>query len=242
MSEGGIGWVAMLARPARQHHGALGLRRGLADKQLAVRGAAAQLLVLHDRRPLDDLTRDAIGVENIMLESDYPHGDGTWPDTQPVMEKMLGGLPVEGSARSRMRTRRSCTGIRCRRFASRNKRRLDRGTRGGRAAGAGGTRGLAGGPSWQVSPVHRDELALRGGACMEFRAGLRLIRAPPAPPARRAFAGASRSLRFRVREFGEGADRRGVDPRLRTHSVRGCGGRLVVFASVVGLGARRRRA
>jgi predicted TIM-barrel fold metal-dependent hydrolase len=56
--------------------------------------SAAQLLVLHDRRPVDDLHRDAIGVDNILFESDYPHGDGTWPDTQHVIEKVLGGLPV----------------------------------------------------------------------------------------------------------------------------------------------------
>ena len=40
-------------------------------------------------------TRYAIGVENIMAESDYPHGDGTWPDTQSVMHNLLGELPVE---------------------------------------------------------------------------------------------------------------------------------------------------
>ncbi len=40
-------------------------------------------------------TRHAIGVENLLFESDYPHGDGTWPDTQQVMENMLGDLPVE---------------------------------------------------------------------------------------------------------------------------------------------------
>ena len=34
-------------------------------------------------------TRDAIGVENIMFETDYPHGDGTWPDTQAVFEPGL---------------------------------------------------------------------------------------------------------------------------------------------------------
>jgi predicted TIM-barrel fold metal-dependent hydrolase len=40
-------------------------------------------------------TRDVIGVENIVFESDYPHGDGTWPDTQEVMRKALGHLPAE---------------------------------------------------------------------------------------------------------------------------------------------------
>jgi predicted TIM-barrel fold metal-dependent hydrolase len=40
-------------------------------------------------------TIDTIGVENILFESDYPHGDGTWPDTQIVMDQLLGDLPVE---------------------------------------------------------------------------------------------------------------------------------------------------
>ena len=38
-------------------------------------------------------TRHRIGVENIMVEVDYPHGDGTWPDTQDVIEKYWGHLP-----------------------------------------------------------------------------------------------------------------------------------------------------
>jgi predicted TIM-barrel fold metal-dependent hydrolase len=40
-------------------------------------------------------TLDQIGEDHVVVESDYPHGDGTWPDTQAVMQKMLGGLPVE---------------------------------------------------------------------------------------------------------------------------------------------------
>jgi predicted TIM-barrel fold metal-dependent hydrolase len=40
-------------------------------------------------------TRHAIGVENLLFESDYPHGDGTWPDTQQVMVNMLGDLPTD---------------------------------------------------------------------------------------------------------------------------------------------------
>ncbi len=35
-------------------------------------------------------THHAIGVENILFESDYPHGDGTWPDTQEVMRRCSG--------------------------------------------------------------------------------------------------------------------------------------------------------
>ena len=30
-----------------------------------------------------------------MVEVDYPHGDSTWPDTQEVIERCWGHLPVE---------------------------------------------------------------------------------------------------------------------------------------------------
>ncbi len=30
-----------------------------------------------------------------MFETDYPHGDGTWPDTQAVVEKYWGDIPVD---------------------------------------------------------------------------------------------------------------------------------------------------
>ena len=35
------------------------------------------------------LTRDVIGVENILVESDYPHADSTWPDTQQRLREQL---------------------------------------------------------------------------------------------------------------------------------------------------------
>jgi predicted TIM-barrel fold metal-dependent hydrolase len=40
-------------------------------------------------------TIPAMGVENVMCESDYPHGDGTWPDTQRVIHDMIGHLPED---------------------------------------------------------------------------------------------------------------------------------------------------
>jgi predicted TIM-barrel fold metal-dependent hydrolase len=43
--------------------------------------------------PVGISMRDHIGVENILLESDYPHADSSWPDTQLVMDKMLAGVP-----------------------------------------------------------------------------------------------------------------------------------------------------
>jgi hypothetical protein len=35
-------------------------------------------------------TRYRIGVDHIMAEVDYPHGDSTWPDTQKVIADCLG--------------------------------------------------------------------------------------------------------------------------------------------------------
>jgi len=39
--------------------------------------------------------RHRIGVDHILLESDYPHCDSTWPRTQAVIEEELGGLPAD---------------------------------------------------------------------------------------------------------------------------------------------------
>jgi predicted TIM-barrel fold metal-dependent hydrolase len=94
IAESGIGWVAMLADRSTTSWRARP-RRGLAEAAIAVRRAPPELLVLPDRRPSTISTLGVIGEDHVVVESDYPHGDGTWPDTQRVMQKMLSGLPVE---------------------------------------------------------------------------------------------------------------------------------------------------
>jgi predicted TIM-barrel fold metal-dependent hydrolase len=42
---------------------------------------------------------DAIGTERILVESDYPHADSTWPDTQQVVARNVVGLLDEDAAR-----------------------------------------------------------------------------------------------------------------------------------------------
>ena len=48
---------------------------------------------------IDDLAgleqRHRIGVDHILLESDYPHQDGTWPDTQSIVWSQIGGFPSD---------------------------------------------------------------------------------------------------------------------------------------------------
>jgi predicted TIM-barrel fold metal-dependent hydrolase len=36
--------------------------------------------------------RDAIGIDQILFESDYPHGDSTWPNTRQYAEKAMAAL------------------------------------------------------------------------------------------------------------------------------------------------------
>ena len=99
MSEGGIALGGQADRSPRQHHE-------------RARATGTRLARHRRTRPRDVLRRNfwfcmiddpstvctrrgAIGVENILFESDYPHGDGTWPDTQQVIDDILSGLPVE---------------------------------------------------------------------------------------------------------------------------------------------------
>jgi predicted TIM-barrel fold metal-dependent hydrolase len=39
--------------------------------------------------------RHYIGLDKIMLESDYPHADSTWPDTQEAFQSLLGDIPED---------------------------------------------------------------------------------------------------------------------------------------------------
>jgi predicted TIM-barrel fold metal-dependent hydrolase len=83
MSEGGIGWVAMLLDRLDNMVDRSGYGRGWAIRPAEVLRRNFWFCTLDDPSTID--TRHAIGVENIMVEVDYPHGDGTWPDTRSQM-------------------------------------------------------------------------------------------------------------------------------------------------------------
>jgi predicted TIM-barrel fold metal-dependent hydrolase len=93
MSEGGIGWVAMLLDRLdniidRSRYGL-----GWDERPADVLKRNFWFCTIDDPSTID--TRYRIGVENIMVEVDYPHGDGTWPDTQFVIEKYWGHIPTD---------------------------------------------------------------------------------------------------------------------------------------------------
>lgn len=39
--------------------------------------------------------RDIIGIDNLMWGSDFPHPEGTWPDSQTLLDRNLQGVPPE---------------------------------------------------------------------------------------------------------------------------------------------------
>jgi hypothetical protein len=96
MSEGGIGWVPMLLDRldyVMSHSGVGGA--GVWDGDVTPSEAVQRNFWFCS---IDDPTtlrvRDRIGVDHIMLESDYPHADSSWPDTQALLARRLEGLPA----------------------------------------------------------------------------------------------------------------------------------------------------
>ncbi len=92
MSEGGIGWVAMLLDRLDNIVDRSGYGLGWSLRPSEVLQRNFWFCTLDDPSTID--TRARIGIENIMVETDYPHGDGTWPDTQSVLKECWGHIPA----------------------------------------------------------------------------------------------------------------------------------------------------
>jgi predicted TIM-barrel fold metal-dependent hydrolase len=96
LAEGGIGWVPMfLDRLQYSQEHAL---QAFLDEWKEPTLLPSEVLLrnfyfcmLEDPSAMPYL--DRIGVDHITLEVDYPHGDGTWPDSQAFVAKQLVGLP-----------------------------------------------------------------------------------------------------------------------------------------------------
>ena len=92
MSEGGIGWVAMLIDRLDNIIDRSGYGLGWDERPADVLRRNFWFCTIDD--PSTIRCRDVIGVENICFETDYPHGDSTWPNSQKVIEKAWGDLPA----------------------------------------------------------------------------------------------------------------------------------------------------
>ena len=96
LSEGGIGWVpALLDRldHMRSYSDMYGTWDGIELTPAEVLQRNFWFCAIED--PSAFALRERIGVEHILLESDYPHCDSTWPDTQEVIAREIGHLPPE---------------------------------------------------------------------------------------------------------------------------------------------------
>jgi predicted TIM-barrel fold metal-dependent hydrolase len=95
LSEGGIGWVpGLLDRldHMESYHDMYGTWTDeLTPAQVMTRNF--WYCAVEDQSTF--ALRERIGIENILLESDYPHCDSTWPHTQRTIEEEIGGLPAD---------------------------------------------------------------------------------------------------------------------------------------------------
>jgi predicted TIM-barrel fold metal-dependent hydrolase len=54
-----------------------------------------QISATFQEDPIGVRTRDAIGVDNLMWASDFPHSDSTWPHSRDVVARDFAGVPEE---------------------------------------------------------------------------------------------------------------------------------------------------
>jgi predicted TIM-barrel fold metal-dependent hydrolase len=97
MSEGGIGWVNMLADRVDYvlEHSASGRESGHWRDELAPSEVLARnfwFCTIDDPSTLDSVL-DRFGPDHVLLEVDYPHADSTWPHTQELVHQRIGHLP-----------------------------------------------------------------------------------------------------------------------------------------------------
>lgn len=93
LSEGGIGWVAGLLdrlQHVRKYDAMYGTWNDVALSPADTFRRNFWVCAIDD--PSAFLQRDVIGIENILVESDYPHADSTWPHTQERLAAQLTGL------------------------------------------------------------------------------------------------------------------------------------------------------
>jgi predicted TIM-barrel fold metal-dependent hydrolase len=103
LSEGGIGWVAgildRLDHCYRYQLGYLPTWRDVDASPSEVMRRNFWFCALDDDAGM--LVRDRIGVDHILVESDYPHADSSWPDTQAMLVRQLRdqGVPDDDARR-----------------------------------------------------------------------------------------------------------------------------------------------
>jgi predicted TIM-barrel fold metal-dependent hydrolase len=94
-AESGIGWLPYFIERAdyahRKHRFWTGSNIDVMPSDLFRQSIYANFI--SDRAGVEG--RHMIGVDNIMIGTDYPHTDSSWPDTQRVIKEQMGDIPQE---------------------------------------------------------------------------------------------------------------------------------------------------
>lgn len=103
LAEGGIGWVSMIfdrLKYIETHAGLASTFDGWTDKQYSPSEVFARnfwFCTFDD--PSGFLLREQIGLDKITIEVDYPHADGSWPNSQPFLRELLKDIPADEAAK-----------------------------------------------------------------------------------------------------------------------------------------------
>jgi predicted TIM-barrel fold metal-dependent hydrolase len=96
LSEGGMGWVAGLLDRldhVGRYQQVYGTWEGIELSPRETMQRNFWFCAIDDPAGLKQ--RHDVGVEHVLLESDYPHQDGTWPDTQELLHDQIGSFPAD---------------------------------------------------------------------------------------------------------------------------------------------------
>jgi predicted TIM-barrel fold metal-dependent hydrolase len=110
MAEGGIGWLPYVLERSdytwERHRWYNDINREVRPSDIFRRNVYG--CFISDHHGIE--SRDAIGVDNLLFESDYPHSDSNWPHTRKLLADALSAVPdadarkiTEDNARSLFR-------------------------------------------------------------------------------------------------------------------------------------------
>ena len=102
LSEGGASWVPALIdrlEYVMSHSGRAGNSEWAQSELTPVEALHRNFWFCMLDDPSAIALRERIGIDRLMLETDYPHADSTWPNTQDLVAKRFIGVPPEDVAR-----------------------------------------------------------------------------------------------------------------------------------------------
>jgi predicted TIM-barrel fold metal-dependent hydrolase len=94
LSEGGLGWVAGLLDRldhVGRYQQVYGTWEGIELTPREVMQQNFWFCAIDDPAGLEQ--RHVIGIDHVLLETDYPHQDGTWPDSHDLLHAQIGHFP-----------------------------------------------------------------------------------------------------------------------------------------------------